>query len=45
MKTSKGLFVLASFAALALYPAVAGNYGVRITSLVSPADRLRAMEL
>lgn len=24
---------------------VAGNYGVRITSLVSPADRLRAMEL
>ena len=23
---------------------VAGNYGVRITSLVSPADRLRAME-
>lgn len=24
---------------------VSGNYGVRITSLVSPADRLRAMEL
>lgn len=24
---------------------VGGNYGVRITSLVSPADRLRAMEL
>ena len=24
---------------------VQGNYGVRITSLVSPADRLRAMEL
>ncbi len=24
---------------------VTGNYGVRITSLVSPADRLRAMEL
>jgi flagellar motor switch protein FliN len=24
---------------------VGGNYGIRITSLVSPADRLRAMEL
>ena len=24
---------------------VAGNYGVRITSLVSPAERLRAMDL
>ena len=24
---------------------VGGNYGVRITHLVSPADRLRAMEL
>jgi len=34
MKTSKGLFVLASFAALALYPAVAGNYGVDLVTKV-----------
>jgi branched-chain amino acid transport system permease protein len=34
MKTSKGLFVLASFAALALYPAVAGNYGIDLVTKV-----------